>query len=228
MSARVLPRDCWFAAVYDVVNWLAERRLLGPFRARLVSDLGGRLLDLGAGTGANFPYYRAAELVVAADPDPYMLRRAVWKAAGMRPRVASVLCAAEALPFGAGSFDGVVATLVLCTVDTPDRALAEVRRVLRPSGRLSLIEHVRSEGWAGRVQDAVVPAWKWLAAGCHPNRRTEALVRSAGFTFDEIEQRSMGPSPLIVGVARPAHGETPPALASAPGPAEQGMASRDG
>lgn len=193
-----------------------------------MSDLRGRLLDLGAGTGANFPFCRAADLVGAADPDACMLWRAVSRATRMRPRVAFVLCASEALPFGAGSFDGVVATRALCTVDAPDRALGEVRRMLRSGGRLSLIEHVRLEGWPGRVEDAVVPAWKkWLAAGCHPNRRSEALVQSASFTFDELEQRSMRRSPLIFGAARPGHGETPPALAPAPGLATEGVLSRD-
>ena len=89
----------WFAAVYDLVNWFGERRLFGPLRARLVGDLGGRLLDLGAGTGATFPYYRSAELVVAADPDPYMLRRAVLLGAGVRPN--------SALAAGAGLQTGI-------------------------------------------------------------------------------------------------------------------------
>jgi ubiquinone/menaquinone biosynthesis C-methylase UbiE len=188
--------------MYDSVNWLGERRLLGPLRERLLGDLRGRVLDLGAGTGANFPYYHAAELVVATDPDPYMLRRAVKKAARSRSRVGFVLCAAEALPFSGASFDAAVATLVLCTVDAPDRSLAELCRVLRPGAPLSLLEHVRSSGWRGRVQDRIEPAWRRLAAGCHPNRRTGDLLTSAGFAIDNLEQRDLGTLQLIAGVAR--------------------------
>jgi ubiquinone/menaquinone biosynthesis C-methylase UbiE len=196
------PGHRWFAAVYDPLNWLGERRLFGPLRRRLAGELHGRVLDVGAGTGANFPHYRAAELVVAADPDPYMLRRAVKKAAQARARVGFVLCAAEALPFGPASFDAAVATLVLCTVDAPDRALAELRRVLRPAATLSLVEHVRSDGWRGWLQDRIEPVWGRLIAGCHPNRRTGALLQSAGFAFDQLEERDLGTMQLLTGVAR--------------------------
>ena len=92
----------WFAAVYDPLNWLAERRLFGPLRRQLVGTLRGRVLDLGAGTGANLPHYpwdHVAELVVAADPDPYMLRRAVLLGAGVRPN--------SALAAGAGLQTGI-------------------------------------------------------------------------------------------------------------------------
>lgn len=202
MSARPPPGHPWFAAIYDTMNWLGERRLFGPLRERLVGDLPGRVLDLGAGTGANFPHYRAAELVVATDPDPYMLRRAVKKAARSHSSVGFVLCAAEALPFRAASFDTAVATLVLCTVDAPECSLAEVRRVLRPGTSLSLLEHVRFAGWRGRLEDLIEPGWRRLAAGCHPNRRTGDLLDAAGFATDQLEQRDLGTTQLIVGVAR--------------------------
>jgi ubiquinone/menaquinone biosynthesis C-methylase UbiE len=116
---------------------------------------------------------------------------------------------AEALPFPDGSFDVVVSTLVLCTVDDPGRALAEVRRVLAPGGRLVLLEHVRSGGGLARWQDRLAPLWRHLAAGCHLNRDTRAAVERAGFTvtdFEEIHElpRWVPISSMIQAVATPA------------------------
>jgi SAM-dependent methyltransferase len=168
----------WFAAIYDPINWLGERRLFAVLRKRLVGTLTGRVLDLG--TGANLPYLETADLLVAADPDPYMLRRAVKKAGQARPRI----------------------VLVLCTVDSPERSLAELRRVLRPRAALSVLEHVCSADWRGWLEDRVEPAWRRQVAGCHPNRRTGDLLASAGFAFDAFEERDLGTMQLISGVAR--------------------------
>ena len=109
----------WFAAVYDLLNRSAERRLLGPIRARLLGALRGRVLEVGAGTGASFPDYApepVGPIVVATDPDPFMLRRAVARARQARQsgrRIRLVQCAAEALPFRDRTFDTVVAAMVL-------------------------------------------------------------------------------------------------------------------
>ena len=91
-------------------------------------------------------------------------------------------------------------------MDAPDRSLAELRRVLRPGATLSLVEHVRSEGWRGWLQDRVEPVWRRLVAGCHPNRRTGGLLQSAGFAFNQLEERDLGTMQLIAGVARVAAG----------------------
>src|ERR671924_521329 len=104
----------WFAAVYDLVNRAAERRLFGPIRGSLLGAAGGLVLELGAGTGASFPYYPKAGKVIATEPDPFMLRRARRGVVDAPPPVVLVQCAAEALPFEAGAFDEVVAALVLC------------------------------------------------------------------------------------------------------------------
>ena len=103
----------WFAALYDVLNRASERRVLAPLRARLLGELQGLVLEIGAGTGASFPHYASAALVVAADPDPYMLRRGVKRARGLNRRIIFVRCAAEVLPFGDGAFDASVAAVVL-------------------------------------------------------------------------------------------------------------------
>ena len=144
-----------------------------------------------------------------------MLKRARKRLA--REPAASVIdlrqAPAERLPFDDASFDTVVSTLVLCTVTDVPAALAEIRRVLRPGGELRLLEHVRGDGFVGHAQDIARPVWSWCAAGCQPNRDTEAALRDAGFT-PAVEQLKLEPwMPAIVGTARVA---SPAAVTSAP------------
>jgi len=110
---------------------------------------------------------------------------------------------AEELPFEDASFDTVVSTLVFCSVGDPSRGLAEVRRVLKPGGTFRFVEHVRADGgWKARVQDAIVPLWGWLGAGCHPNRRTLETMKAAGFEIVESSREKLSGFPVVVGVAR--------------------------
>ena len=185
-----------FAAVYDRLTRSAERKFLGPHRAWLCARASRRVLDLGAGTGANFPYLRADAEIIAAEPDPHMLSRARRRAEALGRAVAFLPDAAESLSLETASVDAVLATLVLCTVDDPARALGEIRRVLRPGGRLLFLEHVRLDHrvW-GRVQDVVTPLWRSLCAGCHPNRDTVAAIRRAGFAIGDLERYAFGPIP---------------------------------
>lgn len=195
----------WFAALYDSLNRGFERRFLGRLRARLLHDLTGKVLEIGVGTGVNLPYYPSAADVVGIEPDPFMLRRAREKLAGAaRPMTEFRQGAAEALPFEDGSFDHVVSTLVLCTVADPSRALSEIRRVLNADGRLHFIEHVRADGWLGRIQDLIRPAWRYVGAGCNPNRPTRQLIEEAGFRLEQLETRTMQFGiPILIGTARP-------------------------
>jgi ubiquinone/menaquinone biosynthesis C-methylase UbiE len=197
----------WFAAVYDRLTRSAERNFLGAHRAWLCARAVGRVLDLGAGTGANLPYVASDAQVLAAEPDPYMLERARRRAATLGRPVTFLPDAAESLSVETASVDAVLATLVLCTVDDPARALGEIRRVLRPGGRLLFLEHVRLDHpiW-GRLQDAATPVWKRFAAGCRPNRDTVAAIGRAGFAIDELERYAFGPIPGPLwarGAARP-------------------------
>ncbi|MBI2940994.1 MAG: class I SAM-dependent methyltransferase [Chloroflexi bacterium] len=193
-----------FAAVYDLLNRWGERKVLGHLRPHIAGEATGRVLEIGAGTGANFPYYRMAETIVATDPDPFMLERAQKRAGERCLAITFVQCAAEELPFPDCSFDTVVATLVLCTVRDPARALAAVRRVLKPDGAFRFIEHVRADGGLmARVQDFLTPAWSCLGAGCHLNRRTAASLEAAGFEMAEIQELQLPLLPLISGIARP-------------------------
>jgi len=195
----------WFAATYDFVTKGTERAVR-PLREWIIGEASGRVLELGIGTGASLSHYRRAEQIVGIEPDPYMLRRAEKRLASLGlTNVHLAQAPAEDLPFEDASFDTVVASLVLCTVGDPARSLAEARRVLRPGGELRFLEHVRhDDGWFGRVQDIVAPAWRWFSAGCEPNRRTEQAIASAGFRLDEV-RRLMVPvkTPLIAGIARP-------------------------
>lgn len=195
----------WAAALYDTLMRTTERRLLRDLRGRLLGPLEGRVLEIGAGTGANFPFYSHAAAVVATEPDPYMLRRAKERLREVaHPKVELRLASAEALPFPDGSFEHVVGTLVLCTVPDPEAALREVRRVLKPDGRFHFVEHVRADGALGRAQDIIRPVWKFFAAGCVVNRRTGELIEAAGFVVESLERRRLNfGAPLLIGVARP-------------------------
>jgi ubiquinone/menaquinone biosynthesis C-methylase UbiE len=191
----------WFAASYDLVTLWSERRVLRHLRISLVGSATGYILEIGAGTGANFPYYKVGENIVATEPDPFMLRRAQQRAAKLGLAMEFHQCRADALPFPDHTFDTVVSTFVFCSVSDPELALAEVKRVLRPGGTFRFIEHVRADGAHALLQEVLTPVWWQLGAGCHLNRRTAASIQAAGFDIREMQQHRMPLTPLIVGVA---------------------------
>jgi ubiquinone/menaquinone biosynthesis C-methylase UbiE len=195
-----------FAAGYDRLVGPAERGWLGARRGRLLSGLTGDVLDVGAGTGAGLSHYRAAARIVAAEPDPAMRAKLAGKTAAAPAPVEISDAAAESLPYPDTSFDAVVFVLTLCTVADPEHALAEAGRVLRPTGRLVILEHVRGEGRLARWQDRLAPVWSRVAAGCQPNRDTLAAVERAGFAFERVEAFRSPPnwfitSPMLEAVA---------------------------
>jgi len=134
-----------FATVYDWFTAGAEEAGLRARRQQLLSGISGRVLEIGAGTGANLPFCSADVELTVAEPEAPMARRLVKRMQGQRPQTAIVHAPAEQLPFADAQFDAVVSTLVLCTVADQPRALHELRRVLKPGGRLLFLEHVRSE-----------------------------------------------------------------------------------
>jgi ubiquinone/menaquinone biosynthesis C-methylase UbiE len=196
-----------FARVYVRVGHLMDAEI-GDHRRRLLAGLTGRVLEVGAGNGLNFPHYPATVTeVLAIEPEPY-LRRLAMAAASQAPAPIRVVDGtAEALPADDATFDGVVASLVLCTVTDPDQALAEVRRVLRPGGRLRFYEHVRAtDPRLARWQDQLERPWGWLVGGCHPNRDTVAAITAAGLQvvqLDRFDLQAMPPlaRPHVLGVA---------------------------
>jgi ubiquinone/menaquinone biosynthesis C-methylase UbiE len=181
---------------------------MAAHRRSLLSAARGDVLELGAGTGANLLHYPdAVSAITATEPDAAMRRRLARKPAGGRP-VAVVDAAAERLPFEDASFDTVVTTLVLCSVDDPAAALSEARRVLRTDGRLLFIEHVAAPGRAGLWQRRLQPVYGRLAAGCHLHRDSERAIIDAGFRIESIDRfippgRSGQMFPHIQGVAVP-------------------------
>ncbi|MHB8375360.1 MAG: class I SAM-dependent methyltransferase [Dehalococcoidia bacterium] len=194
----------WFAAFYALESRFTERGKMAVARTRLLAGLSGDVVEIGAGTGANFEHYPPEARVVAIEPDRHMLKRAQAKLATLGVRNIDVRRApAEHLPFADASFDAAVVTLVLCTVADVPQSLAELRRVLRPGGELRFMEHVRGEGMLGRVQGCAQPAWGWFSAGCHLDRRTEDALRTAGFEVTSVKRSKLLPwLPLIRGVAK--------------------------
>lgn len=177
-----------FAALYDRLGATAERGWMGERRSRLLSGARGEVLEIGGGTGANLPHYHDAGRIVITEPDPFM-REKLWPKLNQTDIPVEVSGAdAQSLPFADGSFDVVVSTLVLCTVPDQRAALAEIRRVLRPGGRLLFMEHVRGPGGIARWQDRLLPLWRRLFAGCHPNRDTLASIEAASFEVRELER----------------------------------------
>ena len=187
---------------------LAERR------RQLLSSLSGCVVEIGAGAGTNFAYYpTTVEKVVAFEPEPY-LRKIAERAAEDAPIPIQVLDApAEQLPVEDESLDAAVASLVLCTVADPEKAIAELYRAIRPGGRLLFNEHVRSTSpRVARIQmTADRLGWPHVSGGCHLGRDTTALMRSAGFEIESLERYNFRippldpPKPHIVGTAhRPA------------------------
>lgn len=153
-----------------------------------MEQLSGDVLEIGAGTGLNLPHYEHAARVVAVEPDRVYARRLHARAREARVPVEVVAGRAESLPFPDASFDHAVASLALCSVKDLDAALREIRRVLRPGGSLSFLEHVRGDGHVARWQDRLTPIQRRLAGNCHLNRDTPAAIERAGFRLDELER----------------------------------------
>lgn len=173
-------------------------------RADLVDELAGRVLEVGAGDGLNFEHYGdAVTEVVALEPEPLLRARAAER--GIQ-RIAVVEGVAEALPFEDGSFDAVVACLVLCSVGSQAAALAEVGRVLRPGGELRFYEHVAATRPLGRATQRVLDGsglWPRLAGGCHLTRDTERAIRASGLSLADADLRRFSVSlvPHVAGRA---------------------------
>ena len=175
-------------------------------RREMLAGARGRALEVGAGNGRNFPHYPAeVDEVVAVEPEPYLRERAREAAAEARVRVDVVDATDDPLPFPDDSFDVAVACLVLCSVPDQARALAELRRVLRPGGELRFYEHVvpsrpRQARLFRLADDSGV--WPHVGAGCHLSRDTGAAIAQAGFDVERVRPHSYNGLPHILGVAR--------------------------
>jgi SAM-dependent methyltransferase len=199
-----------FARVYACLS-RQEPPDLREHRRELVAGLAGRVLELGAGAGANFPHYPSSVTeLVAVEPEPYLRARARERAAAAPLRITVVDGTADALPAGAGALDAAVVSLVLCSVHDQPRALAELRRVLRPGAELRFFEHVLSGrpgvAWTQRLLDRTL--WPRLFGGCHTARDTPRAIAAAGFDIERVQARPVGPRAAlpvrthVIGTAR--------------------------
>jgi ubiquinone/menaquinone biosynthesis C-methylase UbiE len=208
---RSLPRRLYdaswgraFAFGYDWFLSTAEEAGLREKRAELVGRASGRTLEIGAGTGLNLDHFPDAvtELVLAEPFGPMAAKlRARIERAGVRDgRPIEVIHApAERLPLSDDDFDTVVSTLVLCTVDDPAEAVAEVARVLRPGGSFLYLEHVRSpDPRLARWQDRLHRPWWLFGHGCNCNRDTVTTIATSGLEPEGVERDRMPKAPPIV------------------------------
>jgi SAM-dependent methyltransferase len=175
------------------------------YRRDLLKGLSGRVVDVGAGDGANFPHFPPSVTeVIAVEPEPYLRERAQANAGSAPVPVTVVDSLAERLPLDDESVDAAVVALVLCTVPDQAAALAELRRVVRPGGQLRFFEHViAGDPKLARVQRVVdrTGFWPFVAGGCHPARDTVGAITAAGFQIEACRRLSVKPCALAIPVA---------------------------
>lgn len=173
-------------------------RVLGPLRQRLLADVCGDVIEIGPGVGCNFAYLPAGVRYIGIEPNLHMWRHCQAAARRFGHAIELVEARAEALPFEAVRFDMAIATHVLCSVDDPAVAISELRRVLRPGGRLVFIEHVAAPVGTRlhRRQACWRRLWRLATDGCHPDRNTDILLQSAGFDTLTLDRADL-PLPLV-------------------------------
>ncbi len=195
----ILPRLLDFA--------MSNKQLL-PFRERVIGAAEGRVLEIGVGSGRNLPFCRSpANEILALEPSPKLVAMARGAADSGVP-VRFLEASAETIPLDDGTVDTVVTTWTLCSIPQAASALGEMRRVLRPGGKLLFAEHGLAPSASVRWwQDRLTPAWQRISGGCHLNRPIRSMIEDAGFRIDRIETGYMpGPKPMTFmyeGSARP-------------------------
>jgi SAM-dependent methyltransferase len=181
------------AWLLDVLDEYMHRKY-GPLKVRSFGAVPDTVVDLGAGSGANFRYFPPGTRVVAVEPSVHMHARLQRKARQHGLALDLHEAGGETLALPDASVDLVCASLVLCTVPDPARVVAEVRRVLRPGGRFVTIEHVPAPHGSGiaALQRAIRRPWRWVFEGCELCNHTSAVLRAAGFRTVEIEPFRLG------------------------------------
>jgi ubiquinone/menaquinone biosynthesis C-methylase UbiE len=192
-----------------VLDLVMRQRQLGKYRRQVVAAARGRVLEVGVGSGLNFPLYgKQVEVVFGIDPSPRLLAIARRRAAAAGIHADLLLGSATAIPLADNTVDTVVMTWTLCSIPDPLVALHEMRRVLKPGGKLLFVEHGLSpEPRVERWQHRLTPVWRHIAGGCHLDRKMDDLICSAGFDLTELRtEYAHGPRTMTYmyeGCARP-------------------------
>jgi ubiquinone/menaquinone biosynthesis C-methylase UbiE len=195
--------------VPHLVYWAMRNRQLQPYRERVASGAGGRVLEIGIGSGLNLSFYpRQVEEVVGLEPAHGLIRMAQKAAGRSRLKVTLIEGSAESIPLERNSIDTVVMTWTLCSIPDAHAALVEMFRVLRPDGQLLFVEHgLAPDDKIRRWQHRLTPLWKRFAGGCHLNRPISGLITKANFEITELDTAYMeGPRLMTffyVGRAKP-------------------------
>jgi ubiquinone/menaquinone biosynthesis C-methylase UbiE len=180
--------NAWFFTAFArYINHIARHHKHHAF-----AGLSARtVLEIGAGTGANFDVVPPGTHLVAVEPNLRMHDRLRRRSAAAGVNITVLPTGAESIPLPDGSVDEVICSLVLCTVNDPEQAIAEVRRVLRPGGHFRFVEHVAAPrpGFRHTVQRLIRRPWGWLFEGCDPGRHTPQVLERAGFAAVRIERR---------------------------------------
>jgi ubiquinone/menaquinone biosynthesis C-methylase UbiE len=192
-----------------LIDLSMRNKRLRPYRERVAGGAEGRILDVGVGSGLNLPFYgRQAQQIFGLDPCPRLLARAQSNAQHMQIPVHLLEGSAERIPLADRSMDTIVMTWTGCSIPEVGTAFGDMRRVLKPGGRLLFVEHGRApEPGVARWQDRLDPFWLRLSGGCHLNRKIDDLLSDAGFRVDQLETGYIsGPrimTFLYEGAARP-------------------------
>jgi ubiquinone/menaquinone biosynthesis C-methylase UbiE len=203
-------RSRFFAMTYDAQMKRVEKAGLRAKREGLLSDVSGRVLEIGGGTGNNLPFYGSSVVsLTITEPETPMLRRLERKARNQAPATTVLRAPAEDLPFEDDSFDVAVSTLVLCGVSDQQRALRELRRVLRPGGQLVFLEHVRSDDEELVRTQNRMNGFNRFMVGCECNRPTLDSITNAGFTVTLVEHTALPKGPKFIRPAIIGHATSP-------------------
>lgn len=182
-----------------VINLAMRSRTLVPYREYALSAAEGRVLEIGIGSGLNLPFYspQVGE-ILGLEPSPRLLAMAQEAAKSTRTPITLIEGSAEAIPINSASIDTVVTTWTLCSIPAAQRALEEMRRVLRPGGQLLFVEHGLSpDANVRRWQDRLTPIWKRIGGNCHLNRPIRTLIETAGFQITWLSTGyAKGPKPM--------------------------------
>jgi ubiquinone/menaquinone biosynthesis C-methylase UbiE len=176
-----------FPKWYDFFMGPLERRKFKRVRQDLLKSATGKVLEIGSGTGINFPLYKNVDRVIAIEPSQPMIQQSMSKLDSAMVPIEMVNASAERLPFEDHTFDTVVATLVFCTIPNVEEAINELKRVCKPNGKILLFEHVKMENSVlSSMQESLTPLWKKICDGCCLNRETLKAFTSQGLKVERV------------------------------------------